>query len=57
MVTVETIKEEIEGYSIEKDTIDVEFDDYILEMDKTDMQGLEITKENIAKVIFEKYRE
>lgn len=56
MVTIDTIKSEILGYTIEQEVIEVEFEDYILEVDIKDMEGLEINKNTLSKVIYEKYR-
>lgn len=58
MVTIESIKEEILGFTKEENTgiVEVEFEDYFLEVDLKDLQGLEINKDTLAEVIFSKYR-
>lgn len=55
MVLIEQIKSEILSYEILKDVIEVEFEDYILEVKIVDMEGLDINKDTLAKVIHEKY--
>lgn len=57
MATVEQIYSEIQGFTVEKDVISVEFDEFILEVDINDLQGLEINKDTLAKVIHEKYQD
>ncbi|EPY6467478.1 hypothetical protein ACWO2F_001910 [Clostridium sporogenes] len=56
MVTVDIIKNEILEFTVENDIIEVEFEDYILEVDKTDIENMKINKDNLAKVIYNKYR-
>ncbi|SQB34465.1 hypothetical protein [Clostridium cochlearium] len=56
MVTIDSIKNEIIRFTAGADTIEVEFEDYILEVDLKDLEGMEINKNNLATVIFNKYR-
>ncbi|ENK1242982.1 hypothetical protein AB2063_001110 [Clostridium botulinum] len=56
MVTIDTIRNEILDFTIENNVIEVEFDDYILEVDLKYLQGQEINKDNLAKVIYNNYR-
>lgn len=57
MATAKEIREEIEQYRVLDDVVEVEFDEFILHVDKNDMSGMDITKETIAQVIAEKYQE
>ncbi|APQ78599.1 hypothetical protein [Clostridium botulinum] len=49
------IKEEILNYQIDKEIIEVEFEDYILEVDLKYLKEKEINKESLAQVILEQY--
>lgn len=42
MITVDIIKNEIVNFTIEKDIVDVEFEEYILEVDLKDLKGMEV---------------
>ena len=53
---IDKIKAEILNYAIENNVIEVEFENYVLEVDLKDMEGLEINLDNIAKIIYIKYR-
>lgn len=57
MITVDIIKNEIVNFTIEKDIVDVEFEEYILEVDLKDLKGMEVNKDNLAKIIYQKYKE
>lgn len=57
MATAKQIREEIEEFKILDDVVEVEFDEFILHVDKSDMTGMDINKETIAQVIAEKYQE
>ncbi|WP_373899733.1 hypothetical protein ACER0A_014465 (plasmid) [Haloimpatiens sp. FM7315] len=47
--------DEILGFTIESNVIEVEFTDYVLEVDLKDLKGMEINKDNLAEVICKKY--
>lgn len=57
MATIEQIRGEILDYNICKDVIEVSFEDYILEVDLKDLEGLKVNTDTLAKVIFKKYQE
>ena len=57
MATASEIREEIEEFRVLDEVVEVEFDEFILHVDKNDMSGMNINKETIAKVIAEKYQE
>lgn len=59
MATIETIKEQILGFEVQEkfEIVEVEFEDYFLEVDLKDMEGLEINNDTLAKVIFENYQD
>ena len=56
MVTIDSIKNKIIRFAAGADTVEVEFEEYILEVDLKDLEGMEINKNNLATVIFNKYR-
>lgn len=57
MATIETIRDEILGFEVKDkfEIVEVEFEDYFLEVDLNDMKGLEINNNTLAQVIFENY--
>ncbi len=56
MANIETIMDEILSFEELEDIIAVEFEDYILEVDMADLEGEEIDKDVLAKVIHERYQ-
>ena len=56
MANIETIIDEILSFEVLEDTIAVEFEDYILEVDMADLEGQEIDKDTLATVIHERYQ-
>lgn len=57
MATIEQIREEIEGFKVDifGRIVVVEFENYFLEVKLYDMEGLEISKDTLVEVIFNKY--
>lgn len=56
MTTIKTIKNQILSFEPLDDTIAVEFEDHIIEVDKADLKNIEVTKDSLAKVIFDKHQ-
>jgi hypothetical protein len=56
MATIEKIKAEILNYSILKDIIEVEFDDYVLEVNLKYFKDIEINKDTLAEIIYKHYQ-
>lgn len=59
MATIEKIKQEIINFNIitEFNIIEVEFMDYVLEVDLKDMEQIPINKDTLASIIYKKYQE
>lgn len=56
MDIISEIKNEILNYTILKDIIEVEFDDYILEVELKYFKDLDISVGTLAEVIYRYYR-
>lgn len=55
MTKIEKIKTEILNYSVSVDIVEVEFEDYILEIDLKYFKNLKINKDNLANIIYNHY--